>query len=293
VILKKWFNAKLILDYRDYWTLSPQMSKRSTFRRFVNQLSKPFEAWILRFTDRLILARRRMENDYVRQFPFLKGKTEIIYNGFDEDDILKGEEEKVQTSGKFTVLYLGNLHLDLNRNYPALFLESLKRMKVDQRLDESNFQVFIVGEKFEEFVGKVEELGLVEMVQTLGRLPHSEALHYLSRSHVLLLLNETEAIFPSKIFEYLATGKPILALLRPGELMDLIQEFSPHTTIVTSYETEEIIKGIERCLQREVSLPERQDSTERFRRRFNRRELTRQLAEILADGSRTGEYGSS
>ena len=293
VILKKWFDVKLILDYRDYWTLSPQLPKMSAFRRFVNRLSKPVEAWILRFADRLILVRRGMENDYVHHFPFLNGKTEIVYNGFDEDDIPTGVEDGFKPFGKFTVLYLGNLHLDLNRNYPALFLESLQKMKVDKRLDESNFQVFIVGETFEAFNGKVEALGLAGMVRTLGRLPHSEAVDYLSHSHLLLFLNETEAIFPSKIFEYLATGKPMLALIRSGELMDLIQEFSPHPTIVTSYHIGEIVQGIERCLRREVCPPERRDVTERFRSKFNRTELTRQLARILTEVSRTGEDGSS
>jgi glycosyltransferase involved in cell wall biosynthesis len=250
------------------------------------------EEWILRFTDRLILVRKGMENDYVDHFPFLKGRTEIVYNGFDEDDIPMGREDGFKPFGKFTVLYLGNLHLDLNRNYPMLFLESLERMKTDKRLDESNFQVFIVGETFDAFSGKVDALGLSGMVKTLGRLPHSEAVRYLSRSHLLLFLNETEAIFPSKIFEYLATGKPMLALIRSGELMDLIQEYSPHSTIITSYHTEEIIKGIEHCLRREVSHAERQDSIERFRSKFNRTELTRQFASILMEMSRTGEYGN-
>lgn len=286
-ILKKLFNVKLVLDYRDYWTLSPQIPKMSGFRRVMNQFLRPLEAWILKFTDRLILARRKMESDYVCHFPFLHGRTETIFNGFDEDDIPIVVEEGFKKFRKFTVLYLGTLHLDLNQNYPVLFLEGLQKMKVRKLIDESNFQVLIVGEKSKGFCEKVEELGLSGIVKTLGRISHSEALNYLSRSHLLLLLNETEAIFPSKIFEYLATGKPILALIRSGELMNLIQEFSPHPTIVTSYHTEEISKGIERCLQFEVCHSERRELTERFRSEFNRKELTRQLVKVLMDLSPT------
>jgi glycosyltransferase involved in cell wall biosynthesis len=283
VILKKLFNVKLILDYRDYWTLSPQIPKMSGFRRFVNQLLKPLEAWVLKFTDRLILARRKMESDYICHLPFLDGKTETIFNGFDEDDIPKIADEGSKYFSKFTVLYLGNLHLDLNLNYPVLFLEGLQRMKVKNLLDESNFQFLIVGENSKALSGKVMELGLSGIVKTLGKLPHSEGLHYLSRSHLLLLLNETEAIFPSKSFEYLATGKPILALTKPGELMDLIREFSPHSKIITSYQTEEIVKGIERSLQGKVCYSEGRELTERFRREFNRKELTRRLVKVLMD----------
>ncbi len=278
LILKALFNIILVLDYRDYWTISPYIEKVPKFNRSLNRLQKPFEKMLLRFADKLVVIQQTMQEKYMRAFPFLKGKVQTIFNGFDTEDVPKTKEDGFD---KFTLLYLGNLHLDLNMNYPMLFLENLQKLKAGKLVDESNFQMFIVGERFNAFEERIQELGLAGIVKTLGRLPHSEAVLFLMRSHLLLLMVETEGIITSKIFEYLASGKPILALIKPGELMDLIQEFSPGSTIVTSYDSKEIKKVIQECFHGDRCHWEPRDDIERFRSAFNRRELTRQLVEIL------------
>jgi glycosyltransferase involved in cell wall biosynthesis len=278
LILKVLFNIRLVLDYRDYWTISPYIEKVPKFNRSLNRLQKPFEKMLLRSVDKLVVIQQTMQKKYIMAFPFLKGKVQTIFNGFDTEDIPKTREDEFD---KFTLLYLGNLHLDLNMNYPMLFLENLQEMKANKLVDESNFQVFIVGERFNAFEERVQELGLAGIVKTLGRLPHLEAVRFLMRSHLLLLMVETEGIITSKVFEYLASGKPILALINPGELMDLIREYSPVSTIVTSYDSKEIMKGIQECLRSDRCHLQWRDAYKRFRSAFNRRELTRQLVEIL------------
>jgi glycosyltransferase involved in cell wall biosynthesis len=219
-----------------------------------------------------------MEKKYLFEFPFLKGRTETIFNGFDEEDLSVGLEKEFE---KRTLLHLGNLHLDLNPTYPILLLKGLQKLKAENVVTESNFQVVVVGEQFEDFNEKVRELGLSGIVSNLERVSHSEAIPYLKRAHVLLLVVETEGIMTSKIFEYLAAGKPVFALIKPGELMELIQEFSPASTIVTSYDPDEIAEGIGRCLGWKGGFPQRRDLTERFRTKFNRKELTRQLVKVV------------
>jgi hypothetical protein len=44
-----------------------------------------------------------METKYLYEFPFLKGKTETIFNGFDEEDLASGLEEEFE---KRTLLHL-------------------------------------------------------------------------------------------------------------------------------------------------------------------------------------------
>jgi len=278
VVLKKLFKVKLILDYRDYWTPSPYISKVSTFHRWVNHWLRPLERWILKATDRLILIQKEMEEHYLTSFPFLKDRTETIFNGFDEDDIPTAPGGGL---GKFTLLYLGNLHLDLNPNYPKLFLESIKQLKNEGLLGDSNFQAMVVGERFDEFKKRIQSMGLSGIVKVLDRLPHSEAVHFLMQARLLLLIVETEGIITSKIFEYLASGTPILALIRPGELMDLIQEFSPESTVIVAYDSDEITRGVRKYLSSQGPRPESKGASERFRGAFNRRELTRQLANVI------------
>ncbi|NIM58370.1 MAG: glycosyltransferase [Candidatus Aminicenantes bacterium] len=279
-LLKKLFHVKLILDFRDYWTISPYISKVKLFNRLLNELQKPIEKWILRSADKLIVIQKTMEEQYLERFPFLDGKIKTIFNGFDGEDIPDADCELFQ---KFTLLYLGNLRrpVDFHLYYPMLFLKSLRKMIDGKLIRESNFQVLIVGEKIRGFEEEVHNLGLSGIVKTLGRVPHEEAINYLRKSHFLLLIVQTQGIMTSKIFEYLATGKPILALIQTGELMDFIQAFSSNSFIVTEPSSQEITRAIRKCFRCYSSKAEQKERRKEFIESFNRKELTRQLAEIL------------
>lgn len=155
-------------------------------------------------------------------------------------------------------------------------------MKDEKLINSSNFQVLIIGERFETFDKKIHDLGISELVKCLGRLPHKEVIHYLRKSHLLLLIVETDGVITSKIFEYLATGKPVLALINEGELMDFIQEFSSNSYIVKKYNLKDIITAISECIPNPVLKADLGKKCQNFRRTFNRKELTKQLAETLS-----------
>src|SRR5271157_6390798 len=62
------------------------------------------------------------------------------------------------------------------------------------------------------------------IVQT-GFLPQQQAFHELEHSHCLLLLIGTPSVHSGKLFEYLATGIPILAITpRGGEVERVLRE---------------------------------------------------------------------
>ena len=75
---------------------------------------------------------------------------------------------------------------------------------------------------------RCNELEQTGVVERLGFLPHREALRITFAGDVLLiLLGGTKFLpshLPAKVFEYLHTGKPILAISRPGELTEIVQK---------------------------------------------------------------------
>jgi len=276
LLLKKLFNLKLVLDYRDYWTLSPYVPKIPKFNRILNSLQKPLEKMLLKSADRLITIQKTMEEKYENIFPFLKGKVDTIFNGFDASDF-SGFEHGL--SEKFTILHLGNIHLDLNPSYPLMFLKCLKKMKDEGMIHESSFQVLLIGEPFEFLDRKVQVLGLSEIVRNIGRLPHEEAIVFLKKSHLLLLIVETEGIMTSKVFEYLAAGKPVLAMIKEGEIKRFIEKFSKHSYILTNPSIHQVVLAIENCYRNFSS--ERYKPDESFTAIYNRRNQTKQLAVCL------------
>jgi hypothetical protein len=53
-------------------------------------------------------------------------------------------------------------------------------------------------------------------VTLVGQVPHAEAISEVNQADALLLLCASHHALPSKLFEYAATGKPILAVCRAG-----------------------------------------------------------------------------
>ncbi|MGB0789124.1 MAG: hypothetical protein ACPGQR_06270 [Marinirhabdus sp.] len=68
--------------------------------------------------------------------------------------------------------------------------------------------------------------GLSRYVKNLGYIDHNAALREMQASQVLLLLEmntpETRAIIPGKLFEYMATKRPIVALGPKGSAIESV-----------------------------------------------------------------------
>jgi len=73
--------------------------------------------------------------------------------------------------------------------------------------------------------GMVNHLGLKAVVKQVPFVPHEASIEYLMSSDMLLLLisgDSSAGIVTSKIYEYLASGKPIMAVTPKGEAANLV-----------------------------------------------------------------------
>jgi hypothetical protein len=112
---------------------------------------------------------------------------------------------------------------------------------------------------------------------------HDAALRLMQSANGLLLLlsdvPDADRVVPAKLFEYLAIRKPILAIVPPGEVTELLQD-CPLGCVHSPSD----IAGLARRLADEIErhrlgvpvTPGLWDAA-----RFERRQLTRQLAELL------------
>jgi hypothetical protein len=80
-------------------------------------------------------------------------------------------------------------------------------------------------------------------VYAIERLSQYKALEYTNSADMLLVIELTNAV-TTKIYEYLSTGKPILAIIAKGELEGLIKKYSDNSYIVTSESEDDIIRSI-------------------------------------------------
>jgi glycosyltransferase involved in cell wall biosynthesis len=198
---------KWVADFRDPWS-EWDLLDTLQISGWARKRHKKMENSVLSEAD-LVLT---VTPYYVRQFQLLGGKNvHLITNGFDEDDFKSIRHERTK---KFTIRHIGGV--DELRD-PRSAMLAIKRLC---ERDENFAQSIIV-----EFVGSVNAAfrNFVEQDRTLStrivfipHLPHSELLKLYGSTDVLLLVLAHAALakgnIPGKLFEYLASGNPIMGV---------------------------------------------------------------------------------
>jgi len=211
--LRRRFPAlRIILDFRDEW-LQYHLEEL--------QFDGPVTGWRRRESARLEAAAVAAA-DYVVTVtpPWLDRLREryasqpaakfiCIPNGYDPAS-LRGFQPNPPPAPPLIVTYLGTLYA--NPVYsPAAYLEALERMPEAWRdRIETRFIGRVASDAEPLFTNRRARL------VRLGFLPQEQAFRELERSHCLLLLIGTATVQSGKLFEYLATGIPILAITPHG-----------------------------------------------------------------------------
>jgi glycosyltransferase involved in cell wall biosynthesis len=202
---KKYPELKWIADLRYPWT-DIYYYKQFYPTVISKAIDLKFEKSVLQRADKIITVGRSLKTIFSAKVPGVSSKTEVITNGYDESDF--NEIHKIIPK-RFTVTYVGTLSdiYPIEGLIPAL--KSLQASGKD----------FVL-----RFVGTVSEKTRILLQQeipgnSLEFLPyviHSEAIKYMMSSSLLLLIiplhQSNKSIITGKIFEYLASGKPIICL---------------------------------------------------------------------------------
>lgn len=210
-------SVKWIVDLRDPWTglYYEQYLDRSARSQAKNA---KLEQRILQNCDQIIVVSEGMKAD----FEAFADKITVIPNGFDPDDIPAYSPE---SSEYFELVYTGNLKV--NQDITALW-KAIKELRSAQHFAKY-FRLVLVGNKSQNVLDSIHEYGLVDMLKSKPYVKHSEAVAIMQRANMLYLPIPQSAgnakIITGKIFEYLASRTPILAIgPREGNAAQILQE---------------------------------------------------------------------
>jgi glycosyltransferase involved in cell wall biosynthesis len=204
-IKKKYPEIRWIADLRDPWT-DIYYYKQFYPTVLSKMIDENYEKRVLEKADKITTVGSSLKNTFSLKKEGLESKTEVITNGYDEDDFTGIESEK---PSKLTITYVGTLSDIYPVNGLVIALKKMKKQGMD-------FALRFVGS----VSGKTKQLITSYIPDTtLEFLPyaiHSEAVKYLMSSTLLLLIipshQSNKSILTGKLFEYIASGKPILCL---------------------------------------------------------------------------------
>jgi glycosyltransferase involved in cell wall biosynthesis len=196
-----------LADFRDPWSewgLLDSLKVGSVARRY----HKKLESRVLATADEIIT----ITPFYVKRFEALGNRSvNLLTNGFDEADF---EGLRYQKSTEFLIRHVGIVNEKCD---PRPFMEAVAQLCTEESEFSRNVKVEFIGEvhpSFLEFVSASEILRNITFFA--GNIPHWELISLYGSSSLLLMIltgyKDAEGFLPGKLFEYLATGLPILAI---------------------------------------------------------------------------------
>ncbi len=213
--LRERFDIRWVADFRDEWTANPYIRYPSGWHR---RLNERLERRVLGRADRVVCVSGPWLANLASQVPGeAHEKFRELPNGFDADQF--GEPASIPS--RFRVVYTGAFY---GPRSPDVFLRALGRIVEGRRIPPEELEVVFVGH-----TGHARGLERVpDCVRLVGQQPHHEALRQLGQATLLLLVIPQEGgagNHTGKLFNYLAAGRPILALApEPNVAADLIRQ---------------------------------------------------------------------
>lgn len=166
-------------------------------------LDKALERSVLGSCASAIFVTHTMRTDYVEKYSFLGEKSSVIPWGYDEEPFQRLRVPKKKRRGE-VLLHAGNI---FDYQNPASLWNTIGKLVKNGR----NIRLVFVGTVGPGVKASIEEHGLAGRTEYRGFLPYGEMLRELMQATYLLVCATEPRHVPGKLFEYLRTGKPILA----------------------------------------------------------------------------------
>ena len=276
--LKEATGLPWIADFRDPWT-EIDFYDELHLSKWADKKHHRLEREVLTKADKVVTvswdgAKRlgRLGNKNVRTIP----------NGYDWEHT---NRETAPPTQEFTLTHLGVV--TPSRNVPQLW-SALKELKEETAGFGKSLRIRLVGQIDQSVLQSLNALGLMENTEIIPHIPHDEVQQMQQSSQVLLLLiNNTpnaKGILTGKIFEYLASGRPILCIgPEDGDAAQVLKE--THAGITVGFEDKEKMKEVVKSMYQkylDVGLP---SNANKDIERYSRKALAEEYAKLLDKNS--------
>ena len=147
----------------------------------------------------------------------------------------------------------------------------------------SQFQLKLIGKVSQEILETISAFNLNSYINNLGYVSHKEAVEHQKKSQVLLLIEidstETKSIIPGKLFEYMVSERPIIAIGPKGsDFAEIIT--TTNTGVFFTYDEKLRLKN-QILSYFELFLTEKLTVSPVGLQQYSRKNLTEKLSKII------------
>ena len=214
-LAERW-GVPLILDYRDEWTRRPAGWDRQ------GNTDRYWERRTLARADLVILTTESQRQNLLAGFPFVSDqRTAVVENGWEQDDFAALEGLALPRQ-RGLLAHAGVLHWHTNEES---FFSLLRDIAAQDPAVRAGLKVRLIGDAALRRAALLARLGVDDIVETSGQVPKVEALKIMrASSAVLICYGAAMARYiPLKLYDYAASGCPILLYGHPGEVSEIVQ----------------------------------------------------------------------
>jgi len=269
--LRKEMKLSWLADFRDPWT-TIGYHKSLKLSGYAEKRHKALEKEVLNSADTIIVTSKTTKTEFetITSKPIV-----VITNGYDVEEVTKQPLDE-----KFTMAHIGSF---LSERNPRILWKALQELIRENADFKEDFQLKLIGATSQEVLDTITEFKLNDYVTNLGYISHREAIEHQRKSQILLLIEinseDTKSIIPGKLFEYMVSERPIVAIgPHDSDFAEIIT--STNTGVFFTYDEKEKLKT--KLLKYYTDY---QNNTLKVNavglQQYSRRNLTKQLVELL------------
>ena len=226
-----------IAEFRDLWSRNHVDIKTRLF----SWIEEKYERRVLKNASALVTVSEPFRQELID----LHNKPAyVIYNGFDVKDF----ENDVPLLKTFTITYTGSIYKYLQD--PSPLFKAIAILKERDPPIVKNLKVKFFGKGYEKLIDFLaKSFDIEDYVSFCGEVDCLSAITAQKESSLLLLLEwndpSAKGVIPGKLFEYLASGRPILAIGFPGAIYEMLKKTNSGILLNDS---EEIVKFLRKSI---------------------------------------------
>ncbi|WP_026708213.1 glycosyltransferase family 4 protein [Flavobacterium frigidarium] len=269
--LKKRLDVKWFADFRDPWT-TIGYHKSLRLSKYAAAKHKKLEKEVMQTADEIIVTSKTTKTEFqaITDKPIT-----VITNGYDTALI-----PAQQLDTKFTLAHIGSF---LSERNPQILWTALQELLIEIPSFKADLEIKLIGAISQEVLTSINEYVLDSYLNNLGYVSHSEAIAHQKKSQVLLLIEidseDTRSIIPGKLFEYMVSGRPIIAIgPKNSDFAEIITE--TNSGVFFEYAEKEKLKQVIIKYYNQYVVGELKANGVGLQQ-YSRENLTKQLVQLL------------